>query len=121
MNTISQISNLEKHRLHSLQTSIRLRRFSLNITHWELLLLIYELDGDPEYGINDYIDNLNTMRSTRLTIQNFIKDRIQEGDLLIAPSLKKSKKTLTLAPELKSELEAYVVSSWKYSSELVVV
>jgi hypothetical protein len=47
------------------------------------------------------------MRTTRLTIQNFIKDRIQEGSLVVTASNKKSRKTLALGEQLKSELEEY--------------
>lgn len=106
-----QLSKPERKRLESVKSSNRLKRCSTNITHWELLLLIYELDGDPQYGINDYIDALTTLRATRLTIQNFIKDRIEDGDFEVAPSIKRSKKTLVLSDELRVELEKYLVDN----------
>jgi hypothetical protein len=70
-------------------------------------MIIYELEANGDYGINDYIDRLKTLRTARLTIQNFIKDRLQEGSLIVTKSNKKSRKTLALSDELRNELEDY--------------
>lgn len=97
----------ELERVRFLQDTLYLRHFASRSSTWELLLVVCALDGDGDFGINDYIDNLKTMRTTRLTIQNFIKDRIEEGSLVVANSNKKSRKTLQLSSKLRSELEDY--------------
>jgi hypothetical protein len=100
-------NEIELDRVRLLHETQQLRHFvSRNIT-WELLLVIYELEGIGDYGINDYIDKLQTMKTTRLTIQNFVKDRINEGSLIVTSSNKKSRKTLLLSQKLRDELEAY--------------
>lgn len=81
--------------------------FFSRATTWELLLVIAKLDGNGAYGINDYIDQLETLQTTRLTIQNFIKDRISEGSLVIVKGNKRSRKTLNLSPDLREELDKY--------------
>ena len=99
--------DIELDRVRLLHETQQLRHFaSRNIT-WELLLVIYELEGIGDYGINDYIDKLQTMKTTRLTIQNFVKDRINEGSLIVTSSNKKSRKTLLLSQKLRDELEEY--------------
>ena len=105
MHSIKELLNQEKRRINFIQGTKRLRRFCTNIVYWELLLLLHENSGDPELGINDYIDALQCTRLTRLTVSNFIKDRISDGDLLVVPSVKKSKKALALSDELEAELK----------------
>lgn len=105
MQTIRELLNQEKQKISFIQGTKRLKRFCTNIVYWELLLLLHDKSGDPELGINDYIDTLQSTRLTRLTISNFIKDRISDGDLLVAPSVKKSKKALALSDELEAELK----------------
>lgn len=105
MQNIKELLNQEKRKIEFIQVSKRLKRFCTHITYWELLLLLHENSGDPELGINDYIDTLQSTRLTRLTISNFIKDRISDGDLLIRPAVKKSKKALALSHELEAELK----------------
>lgn len=103
----TNLQRLELERVRLLQDTQYLRHFASRNATWELLLIIYVLEGNGDYGINDYIDRLKTMRTTRLTIQNFIKDRFQEGSLLVTESNKKSRKTLTLSDKLRKELEDY--------------
>ena len=110
MQSRPNIHELELERVRLLHDTAFLRHFVLRSITWELLMVIYHLEGVGSYGINDYIDQLKTMRTTRLTIQNFIKHRIQEGSLIVIESNKKSRKTLALSPGLKQELEQYF--SW---------
>ncbi len=105
---------IEFARIRRLAETRYLRIFAANLTYWELLVTIYALDGDPEHGISDYIDRLCSLRRTRLTVQNFIKDRIEDGAFLVVPSTKKSRKTLVLNNALKTEFEAFL--SWMTSN-----
>lgn len=82
--------------------------FLSRLTTLELLLVIADLDGNGEYGINDYIDRLETLQTTRLTIQNFIKDRVAEESLIVVEGKKRSRKTLKLSPDLRKELDEYL-------------
>lgn len=86
----------------------RLTPFFSRASTWELLLVIARLDGNGAYGINDYIDQLETLQATRLTIQSFIKDRISEGSLIVIAGNKRSRKTLKLSQELRKELDEYL-------------
>ena len=99
---------IEFERIRRLAESRYLRIFAANLTYWELLVTIHALDGDPEHGISDYIDRLCSLRRTRLTVQNFIKDRIEDGAFSTVPSNKKSRKTLVLNNALKAEFEAFL-------------
>jgi hypothetical protein len=74
----------------------------------ELLLIIGELDGDPRYGINDYFEMLKTRNCTTKTLSTFLNDRIADGDLVMVPSLKQSRRTYKLKPELKEICESLV-------------
>ena len=106
--------HFEERRLDLIRGSVQLKQFCTNSTHWELLLLIHKLDGDPKYGLNDYIDNLRTLSQTRLTIQTFIKQMINQGLFEVVPSEKKSRKTLVLSQALAEELEATLVQIWPH-------
>lgn len=101
------IQIIELERIQRLANTRYLRIFAANLTYWELLITIHALDGDPEYGISDYIDKLCSLRRTRLTVQNFIKDRIEDGAFSIVPSSKKSRKTLVLSKALQAEFEEF--------------
>jgi len=118
MHNIKELLNQEKRRIKFIQGTKRLRRFCTHIVYWELLLLLYENSGDPELGINDYIDTLQSTRLTRLTVSNFLKDRINDGDLIVVPSVKKSKKALALSEELEAELKHLMVMNLPYAHML---
>lgn len=100
----------ELKRIASRQGTKFLYKFAYDVEYWELLLVIYTYDGDPDYGIGDYVARVKSNRRTNLTMQNFIRDRIAEGCLVVANSVKKSRKTLTLSKELREELENHL--SW---------
>ena len=78
------------------------------IYFYELLLIIGELDGDPRYGITDYFERLKTRNCTTKTLSTFLNDRIADGDLVMVPSLKQSRRTYKLKPELKEICESLV-------------
>ena len=78
------------------------------IYFYELLLIIGELDGDPRYGITDYFEMLKTRNCTTKTLSTFLNDRIADGDLVLVPSLKQSRRTYKLKPELKEICENLV-------------
>lgn len=99
---------LELERIRRLANTRYLKVFAANLTYWELLITIHVLDGDPGYGISDYIDKLCSLRRTRLTVQNFIKDRIDDKAFSVVPSTKKSRKTLVLNKALQGELEEFL-------------
>lgn len=105
---------LEERRRHLIQGSVYVKHFCTNLTHWELLLLVHKLDGDPKYGLNDYIDSLRTLSQTRLTIQTFLKQAIKLGLFEVVPSEKKSRKTLSLSPALAAELEVVLDQIWNH-------
>lgn len=108
------IQIIEMERIQRLANTRYLRIFAANLTYWELLITIHALDGDPEYGISDYIDKLCSLRRTRLTVQTFIKDRIEDGAFSIVPSSKKSRKTLVLSKALQAEFEEF--ATWVRSN-----
>ncbi|TCP61072.1 hypothetical protein EV663_10618 [Rhodovulum bhavnagarense] len=72
------------------------------------MFLISALDGNPDYGIGDYIDMLKSSSSSRLTLSNFIRDRIRDGSLEIVPAKKKSRKTLVPSRKVQIELDKYL-------------
>ena len=78
------------------------------IYFYELLLIIGELDGDPRYGITDYFERLKTRNCTTKTLSTFLNDRIADGDLVLVASLKQSRRTYKLKPELKELCESLV-------------
>ncbi|MDA9822116.1 hypothetical protein N9C56_06290 [Paracoccaceae bacterium] len=77
------------------------------VCFWELLMIIGQLEGNTGFGINDYIDKMETRKVTRLTVQRFIKSRIMEGDLIEIKGTKKSRKTLVLSQNLMNTLDVY--------------
>ena len=70
-------------------------------------MIIGQLEGNTGFGINDYIDKMETRKVTRLTVQRFIKSRIMEGDLVEIKGAKKSRKTLVLSQNLMNTLDVY--------------
>lgn len=82
-----------------------LRPFLHRLETWELLLMVHMLSGDGRYGIEDYLEKLQTLKCTRLTMRNFIRDRIAEGTFIVVEGDKKSRKCLELSADLRSELE----------------
>lgn len=78
-----------------------LRPFFSSPSAWEILLIVMKLDGNPRYGIGDYIDMVKTGTSSRLTMYKFIRQRIDDGLFVISPGEKKSRKTLSASEELK--------------------
>lgn len=112
MTQLAAFIELEERRLNLIRGSVHVKHFCTNLTHWELMLLIHKLNGDPKYGLNDYIDNLRTMSQTRLTIQTFIKETIKLGYFEVVPSEKKSRKTLALSTALATELETILGQIW---------
>ena len=101
-------TDVELERIAQKHHSKFLKYFSSAPAVWEFLLIVYRLDGNPNYGISDYISQLQTSRKTRLTMAQFVKDRIADGHLIVCPSAKKSRKTLTLSDELRKELEDHL-------------
>jgi hypothetical protein len=99
--------DLELHRIRTTSRSKILRPFFQRVETWELLLIIRDLEGDGSYGIEDYLDRLQTLKFTRITMRNFIKDRIAEASLIAVVGDKKSRKSLILSDELRSNLNAY--------------
>ena len=114
MSQLEAFIHFEERRLDLIRGSVHLKHFCTNFTHWELLLLIHKLEGDPKYGLNDYIDNLRTLSQTRLTIQTFIKQVINQGLFEVVPSEKRSRKTLVLSQALAEELEATMAQIWPH-------
>lgn len=113
MDVFSQILAIEEERTKAIQASEALKIFAISPTYWELLLVIYKLDGDPDFGVNDYVDLLTTRVATRLTVLNFMKVQIKAGYLQLAPSLKRSRKTLVVSDALKLELTTFCEKYWR--------
>lgn len=100
--------NIEKMRFYAAADTEHLRTFAKSLHTWELLLKIYSLGGDPNFGITHYIDSLKTLKASRLTVRHFINERLAAGSLVEVPSTKKSRKTLNLSPKLREEFEEYL-------------
>ena len=104
--TVDNFKN-ERFRIISLDTVSILSTWYEKICFWELLMIIGQLEGNTGFGINDYIDKMETRKVTRLTVQRFIKSRIMEGDLIEIKGTKKSRKTLVLSQNLMNTLDVY--------------
>ena len=113
MDVIKQMIAVETERTRAIQSSEALQAFASTPTYWELLLTIYKLDGDPNFGVNDYVDLLTVQELTRLTVLNFMKAQLKAGHLQLAPSLKRSRKTLILSDALKVELLTFCEKYWR--------
>ena len=95
----------ELSRIRLVGSSKLLRPFAQRLESWELLLVVYMLSGDGRYGIEDYLDQLQTLKCTRLTMRKFVRDRVADGAFLIVDADKKSRKALALSEELQREFE----------------
>jgi hypothetical protein len=95
--------------LRAINTRSILFSFMKNMSKWELLLTIADLDGSPEYGIWNYIEMINTKTENPMTLYAFLKLKIDEGSLLITKSEKKSRKSLILSEELRMELNKFML------------
>ena len=113
MDVIKQMIAVETERAQAIQSSEALHTFARNPTYWELLLTIYKLDGDPNFGVNDYVDLLTVREVTSLTVLNFMKAQIKAGHLQLTPSLKRSRKTLIVSDALKVELLSFCEKYWR--------
>ena len=96
--------------LRAVDTKSILFPFMKSISRWELLLTIAELDGNPDYGIWNYIDMLNTKTENPMTLYAFLKLKIEEGSLVTTKSEKKSRKSLTLSEDLDLELKKFMMN-----------
>lgn len=96
--------------LHAVDTKSILFPFMKNISRWELLLTIAQLDGNPDYGIWNYIDMLHTKTENPMTLYAFLKVKIEEGSLVKTKSEKKSRKSLILSEELSLELKRFMMN-----------
>ena len=96
--------------LQSVDTKSKLFPFMKSISKWELLLTIANLDGNPDFGIWNYIDMLHTRTENPMTMYAFLKLKIEEGSLTKTKSVKKSRKSLVLSSELELELKKFLNS-----------
>ena len=94
--------------LQSVDTKSKIFPFMKSISKWELLLTIADLDGNPDFGIWNYIDMLHTRTENPMTMYAFLKLKIEEGCLVKTKSEKKSRKSLALSSELNLELERFL-------------
>lgn len=92
----------------SIDQKSQIAPFIRSLTKWELLLTIAKLNGDPAYGIWNYIDLLQTRTENPMTIYNFIKAKIDDGSFTVSDSSKKSRKTLELSEALMKELMVFL-------------
>lgn len=92
----------------SIDVKSRLFPFAKSLSKWELLLMIAALDGDPAYGIWNYIDMLQTRSENPTTLYGFIKTKIDDGCLVVVDGDKKSRKTLNLSPRLRESLMTFL-------------
>lgn len=95
--------------LRATNTKSILFPFMKNVSKWELLLTIADLDGSPDFGIWNYIEMLNTKTENPMTLYAFLKLKIEEGSLVITKSDKRSRKSLILSKELEMELTKFMI------------
>ena len=96
--------------LHGVDTKSLLFPFMKSLSKWELLLTIANLDGNPDFGIWNYIDMLHTRTENPMTMYAFLKLKIEEGSLIKTASEKKSRKSLVLSSDLELELKKFLNS-----------
>ena len=84
--------------------------FMKSVSKWELLLTIADLDGNPDFGIWNYIDMLHTRTENPMNMYAFLKLKIEEGSLIKTKSEKKSRKSLVLSSVLNLELKQFLNS-----------
>ncbi|WP_445810450.1 hypothetical protein [Yoonia sp.] len=97
----------ELERLRYLAATKSLKVFIKYPEYWELMLLIAINENNQEIGIEDYLDNIATMQVNRVTVRNFIKDRVAEGTIISRQGEKKSRRMLTLSDKVTEELKDY--------------
>lgn len=85
-----------------------LSRFFRTQTRWELLLMIAANNGAEEIGIWSYIDRLTTRTESPMTIYAFIRDRIDDGTLVMHQGSKRSRKVLNLSSEISASLNNFL-------------
>lgn len=98
---------VELNRIRFLSQSDYLTSYIDRNEKWELLCLICSLDGDPRYGVYDYLAMMKTARCSNLTLLKFLRERIKCGDFRVVPGEKKSRKTLRPSEELRNEFQVY--------------
>ena len=96
--------------LQAVDTKSLLFPFMKSLSKWELLLTIADLEGNPDFGIWNYIDMLHTRTENPMTMYAFVKLKIDEGCLIKTKSEKKSRKSLVLSSVLDSELKQFLNS-----------
>jgi hypothetical protein len=93
--------------LHAVDTKSILFPFMKNISRWELLLTIAQLDGNPDYGIWNYIDMLHTKTENPMTLYAFLKVKIEEGSLV--KNQKRKEKSQVSYLERRAQLGAETI------------
>lgn len=94
-----------------------LARFFRSQSRWELLLLIAANGRSDEIGIWNYIDMLTTRTESPMTIYTFIRDRIDDGSLVLLQGRKKSRKVLALSPHLEAALNEFLTRRYILSAQ----
>ena len=94
--------------LQGVDTKSLLFPFMKSLSKWELLLTIADLEGNPDFGIWNYIDMLHTRTENPMTMYAFVKLKIDEGCFIKTKSEKKSRKSLMLSSALGSELKQFL-------------
>lgn len=96
----------------SIRNNSPLARFFKTQWRWELLLLIATNQDRGDIGIWSYIDMLSTRTESLTTVYNFIKDRVDDGSLLLTEGRKKSMKLLSLAPHIEIALNEFLTKRY---------
>jgi len=104
---MQDVFRVEIERVRFLSESNYLKFYVDKNEKWELLCLICSLDGDPRYGVYDYLNMLKTIRCSHLTLLKFLRERIKCGDFRVVQGEKKSRKTLRPNDGLINELQDY--------------
>lgn len=80
-------------------------------------MLIAANNRSDEIGIWNYIDMLTTRTESPMTIYTFIRDRIDDGSLVLLPGRKKSRKVLALSPHLEAALNEFLTRRYILSAQ----
>jgi hypothetical protein len=110
MNKNDMADSLERelHRLHYLGARPKLRPYIKYPEFFELLLLIKMKREEHDMGIEDYLNCIKSKQVNRVTVRNFIRDRVADGSILAQPGKKKSSRILRLNEDLEEELHQYL-------------
>ena len=84
--------------VEELELSVRSYNCLKNANIQTIAELVQKTDGEM----------LKTRNCTTKTLSTFLNDRIADGDLVLVPSLKQSRRTYKLKPELKEICESLV-------------